>query len=74
MSLSRAFLSAGAGATVATTWPVGPATGQVMAGFYAALARGEGAAEALRSAQLGLLAAHANALDWAPFVYIARSH
>ncbi len=50
--LSTAFLSAGVPAVVATLWPADDrATAALMAAFYAALARGEPAAAALRAAQ-----------------------
>ena len=73
MSLSRAFLRAGAGGTVATLWPVGPATPDLMAAFYGALAEGATPARALRSAKLVLRsgAAYPNPYYWAPFTLVS---
>jgi CHAT domain-containing protein len=72
LSLSRAFLRAGASATVATLWPIGPATTDIMKTFYAALGAGSSPAEALRQAKLRALnGPHASPLYWAPFVLIS---
>ncbi len=72
LSLSRAFLRAGATGTVATLWAVGPGTPQMMAQFYAGLSRGLTPSEALRQAKLQALAGgFASPLYWAPFVLIS---
>lgn len=71
LSLARSFLAAGADATVATTWPVGPAAAEIVAHLYAGIARGDDPATALRTAQLRLRRdPHRSPLDWAPFVFI----
>jgi len=73
LSLSRAFLRAGASGTVATLWPVGPATADVMAAFYRELARGRPTADALREAQLEQRRGRwSNAFHWAGFTLITR--
>jgi CHAT domain-containing protein len=51
MSLTRAFLATGATAVVATQWPVGAATADLMTGFYRSLAAGADPATALRTSQ-----------------------
>ena len=71
-SFSRAFLAAGAGATVTTLWRVadGP-TADFMRLFYARLAHGDGKAEALRSAKLSFLRSGSELAQpryWAAFV------
>jgi CHAT domain-containing protein len=54
--LVQAFLTAGAGAVVGTLWPVDDAeTAALFTEFHRRLRDGEGAAEALRHAQLSLL-------------------
>jgi CHAT domain-containing protein/tetratricopeptide (TPR) repeat protein len=56
MGLSRAFLLAGSQAVVATLWPIASeSTVDFMKRFYARLARGSGAAEALRETQVDFL-------------------
>lgn len=71
-SFSRAFLAAGAGATITTLWKVadGP-TAEFMKQFYYALSRGETKAEALRTAKLRFLHSGselAQSRYWAAFV------
>ncbi|MCU1263404.1 MAG: Tetratricopeptide 2 repeat protein [Bryobacterales bacterium] len=71
-SFSRAFLAAGAGATITTLWKVadGP-TAEFMKQFYYALSRGESKAEALRTAKLRFLHSGselAQSRYWAAFV------
>jgi CHAT domain-containing protein len=74
MSLSRAFLRAGARGTVATLWPVGPPSSELMAHFYPRLAAGEPPAEALRNAKLELRRGQwASPLFWAPFVLVTQA-
>lgn len=72
LSLSRAFRRAGAAATIATLWPVGGGAAALMTDFYAGVARGETAAEALHQAKLKALEGpYGSPLYWAPFVYLA---
>ena len=71
-SFSRAFLAAGAGATVTTLWRVadGP-TADFMQLFYRHLSRGETKAEALRAAKLSFLGSGNELAEpryWAAFV------
>lgn len=73
LSLSRAFLRAGASGTVATLWPVGPASAPLMETFYRALARGDDPATALRVAKLAQRhGAWPNPLHWAAFTLVTR--
>ena len=66
-ALSRAFLSAGAEATVSTLWRIGDrSSAELMRRFYAALAAGEPAGRALRTAKLAARGAHPK--QWAAFV------
>lgn len=71
-SFSRAFLAAGARATVTTLWRVEDrATAEFMKIFYDNLAHGEAKAEALRNAKLQFLrlgGPHAQPLYWSAFV------
>ncbi len=61
MGLTRAWLAAGAGATIASQWPTPDDSGEIFATFYSQLARYSGrvspaqVAEALRQAQLASL-------------------
>jgi CHAT domain-containing protein/tetratricopeptide (TPR) repeat protein len=74
LSLGRAFLQAGAGATVVTLWPVGGATRELMAAFYRQLAQGRTPPEALRSAKLTLRkASHRDPFHWAAFTLVGGS-
>jgi tetratricopeptide (TPR) repeat protein len=72
LSFSRAFLAAGARATVTTLWRVEDrATADFMLIFYRHLAAGEGKADALRAAKLSFLrqgGERAQPLYWAAFV------
>ena len=54
MGLARAFLAGGAGAVLASQWPIGPSSAELMGAFYRRLASGDEPAAALRSAQLAL--------------------
>ncbi|HEY7686753.1 MAG TPA: CHAT domain-containing protein [Gemmatimonadales bacterium] len=73
LSLSRAFLRAGASGTVATLWPVGPATTDLMGAFYSALARGEAPAAALREAKIALRRGRwASPFHWAGFTLVTQ--
>jgi hypothetical protein len=71
-AFSRAFLSAGAGATVTTLWRVEDSSAaEFMKQFYARLARGQTPAEALRGAKLAFLRSgqpFADPRHWAAFV------
>jgi CHAT domain-containing protein len=68
LGLTHAFFSAGAPALVVSRWRVeDETTAQLMQDFYAALARGEAIAEALRVAQLCTLAYRPHAGYWAGF-------
>jgi len=69
--LARAFLGSGARRVVGTLWAVeDAATATLMGGFYRRLARGDGAALALREAQAEMAAAgrFQRPADWAAFV------
>jgi CHAT domain-containing protein len=74
LSLSRAFMHAGARAVVATAWSVSDReTAWLMRRFYAALRDGAAPDEALRRAQLealGSRGAHSAANVWAAFVVL----
>jgi len=54
MGLARAFLASGAEAVVATQWPVGAGSADVMDVFYHGLSAGHTPEAALRDAQLAL--------------------
>lgn len=54
MGLARAFLETGAGTVVATEWPVGSASADLMGEFYRRLTSGASPAAALRASQLAL--------------------
>jgi len=69
--LARAFLGSGARRVVGTLWAVeDAATATLMSGFYHRLAKGGGAAAALREAQAEMAAAgrFQRPADWAAFV------
>jgi tetratricopeptide (TPR) repeat protein len=73
LSLSRAFLQAGAGQVVATLWPVGEDAADFMADFYGELARGRRPAEALHAAKHAAQRAGRDPLSWAAFtLMVAR--
>jgi CHAT domain-containing protein len=75
LSLSRAFLRAGAGGTVATLWPVGAGAAPLMERFYRELVGGRAPAEALRAAKLAQRrgGAWAHPLHWAAFALATTS-
>ncbi len=74
LSLSRSFLRAGARATVATLWPVGPSAAEFAGAFYSNLAQSGDAAEALRAAKLIMRSRGAPPLAWAPYqLFVAPS-
>ncbi len=75
MGLASVFLAAGVPAVIATLWDVeDPSSGALLDRFYRRLARGVDAADALRAAQLDLLASSDPALrqpaTWAGFEII----
>jgi len=73
MSLARAFLAGGAGAVVASHWPVGPGVAGLMEPFYQRLAGGDDPVAALRAAKLVLRAdpERAHPFHWAGFAVVA---
>ena len=72
MGLARAFLAGGAQAVVATQWPIGPASADLMGEFHRALAGGNQPGAALRSAKLALRRqpATAHPFYWAGVILI----
>ncbi|HEY3444050.1 MAG TPA: CHAT domain-containing tetratricopeptide repeat protein [Paludibaculum sp.] len=69
MSLSRAFLDAGAAATVGSLWVVRDEAALIFTQlFYRALGGGAGKAAALRAAKLAMLRRGMPENDWAAFV------
>jgi CHAT domain-containing protein len=74
LSLSRGFLKAGAGATVATLWPVGAASADFTREFYASLATTGDAPVALRAAKLAMRRDGAAAFAWAPYQIFAAPY
>ncbi|HEY6116706.1 MAG TPA: CHAT domain-containing protein, partial [Candidatus Dormibacteraeota bacterium] len=72
MGLARAFLSGGAGQVVATEWPVGAATAELMREFHRRLAKGDEPGTALRQAKLSLRrnVATGHPFYWAGFVLL----
>ncbi len=72
MGLGRAFLAAGAESVVATLWPVGAASAELMGEFHSRLASGMSPAAALRAAQLQLRRGSntAHPFFWAGFVLV----
>jgi CHAT domain-containing protein/tetratricopeptide (TPR) repeat protein len=74
LSLSRAFLRAGAGGTIATLWPVGAGAAPLMAAFYRELAAGRPPAQALRHAKIAQRRGggpFAAPLHWAAFTLVS---
>jgi CHAT domain-containing protein/tetratricopeptide (TPR) repeat protein len=71
LSLSRSFLKAGASATIATLWPVGPGAAPLMEVFYSALGGGADPDDALRIAKLARRRTAANPFEWAAYMYVA---
>jgi CHAT domain-containing protein len=72
MGLARAFLEGGAHTVVATGWPIGATSADLMGEFYRHIARGSTPVSALRAAQLALRHAPATShpFYWASFVTI----
>ena len=75
LGLSRAFLAAGARAVVATHWPVGAASAELMTRFHGGLARAASPSAALREAKLVLRRnpATAHPFYWAGYVLMPGS-
>lgn len=71
LSLSRSFLRAGATATLATLWSIGPLAADFPPAFYAALGRGAPAPAAMRAAKLALRQRGVSAFAWAPYQFVA---
>jgi CHAT domain-containing protein len=72
MGLARAFLVAGAGAVIATHWPIGPSAATLMGEFHKSLARGASVGSALRAARLELRQnlSTAHPFYWAGFLLV----
>ena len=72
MGLGRAFITAGAVGVVATQWPIGPSSAELMGEFHRKLAAGLDAAAALREAKRSLRRnpATAHPFYWAGFVLL----
>lgn len=73
MGLSRAFLATGAAAVIASQWPVGATTADLMTVFYQQIAAGRDPGAALREAQLQMRSdpRTAHPFYWAAFgVYL----
>lgn len=73
LGLARAFLAAGAGAVLATHWPIGARAADLMGTFYEAITEGSEPAVALHTAKLRLRSdpATAHPFYWAGFVLMA---
>lgn len=75
VGLTQSFLAAGARGVVVSLWPVDDrSTADLMASLYAGLSDGLGAADALRRAQLEIVAGGGNRAHpyyWAPFIVVA---
>jgi CHAT domain-containing protein len=71
VGLTRAFMFAGTPTVVSSLWPVADdSTSELMKRFYANMEGGQDKAEAMRQAQLSLVADHpewASPYFWAPF-------
>src|SRR5207247_10940843 len=68
-ALSRAFLGAGTAATVSSLWRISDrSSGLFMHRFYAELADGKTAGEALRSAKLQFRRSQSHPREWAAYV------
>lgn len=71
LSMSRSFLRAGARATIATLWPVGPGVADFAEAFYGSVTDSRDAARSLRDAKLALRARGMPPTTWAPFQLFA---
>lgn len=77
VSLSRAFLYAGASSLIASLWDIADqATSELMTRLYRGLLEGQPKAQALRAAKLSLLATPrtAHPYYWAPFLLSGLPH
>lgn len=75
MGFSRAFLSAGSGALIASLWPVSDDATEVLMGtLYGALAQGRDVQQAMQAGQLAVLRRPemAHPFFWAPFNLIGN--
>lgn len=72
MGIARAFLAGGAESVVATQWPVGAVTAELMGEFHSRLASGMDASRALHAAKLKLRhdPKATNPFYWAGFVLV----
>ena len=71
--LARAFLYAGSRGVLCSLWRVeDESTAALMADIYAGLKAKKSAADALREAQLRMIAAGQPPLYWAPFIFIGQ--
>jgi len=71
--LARAFLYAGSKGVVCSLWSVDDEkTAQLMADFYQGLKEGQASSDALRAAQLRMIAKGRAPFFWAPFVLIGQ--
>jgi CHAT domain-containing protein len=76
LSLTNAFLAAGAGSVVSTLWPIDDdATGLFMSTFYGSVDQGEDLSSALHNAQRALLRnpSTSDTVFWAPFLLTGRT-
>jgi CHAT domain-containing protein len=72
-NIDNAFIQAGADSVVSTLWELEDHTSEMlMTDFYARLAARETKSEALRHAQLDLLAQHLSPYDWASFELVGE--
>ncbi|HEX9564094.1 MAG TPA: CHAT domain-containing protein, partial [Gemmatimonadaceae bacterium] len=67
LSLSRSFLRAGAAATIATLWPIGPLAAEFPGPFYRSAGSGVAAPDAVRHAKRQLRDRGVPAFAWAPY-------
>jgi tetratricopeptide (TPR) repeat protein len=71
--LARAFLAAGCRGVLCTLWKIDDrATSSLMADVYAGIEKQQSPAEALREAQLRMIADGKPPLNWAPFILIGE--
>jgi CHAT domain-containing protein len=71
--LARAFVSAGCRSVLCTLWQVDDrATSDLMADVYSGMGNGHSPADALRAAQLRMIADGKPAFKWAPFILIGE--
>jgi len=69
VGLTRAFMYAGTPTVLSSLWPVSDASCEMlMASFYRHFMNGEAKDEALRAAQIELLAKYPSPFHWAPFI------